>query len=71
MSQSATSIPFRSPLGQPIEASFDLGSLTSDGGLLWLQAADDALGLCASLAGVIPDWRRGAVYHSLVRQRVF
>jgi hypothetical protein len=74
MSQSAMSIPFQSPLGQPIDASFDLGSLTSDGGLLWLQAADDALGLCASLAGVIPDWRRSSVRHSLetlVRQRVF
>jgi hypothetical protein len=74
MVQSATSIPFQSPLGQPLDASFDLGSLTSDGGLLWLQAADDALGLCASLAHVIPDWRHGPVRHSLetlVRQRVF
>lgn len=74
MSQSATSIPFQSPLGQPIDASFDLGSLTSDGGLLWLQAADDALDLCASLARVIPDWRHGPVRHSLetlIRQRVF
>jgi hypothetical protein len=74
MSQSATSIPFQSALGQPIDASFDLGSVTSDGGLLWLQAADDALGLCTSLAGVIPDWRRGPVRHSLetlIRQRVF
>lgn len=74
MSQSATSIPFQSPLGQPLDASFDLGSLTSDGGLLWLQAADAALGLCASLAGVMPDWRHGPVRHSLetlIRQRVF
>lgn len=74
MSQSATSIPFQSPLGQSIDASFDLGSLTSDGGLLWLQAADDALGLCHALAAVIPDWRHGPVRHSLetlVRQRIF
>jgi hypothetical protein len=74
VSQSATSIPFRSPLGQSVNASFDLGSLSSDGGLLWLQRADDALGLCHALAAVIPDWRHGPVRHSLetlVRQRVF
>lgn len=74
MFQSATSLSFQSPLGQPLDASFDLGSLTSDGGLLWLQAADDALGLCASLARVLPDWRHGPVRHSLetlIRQRVF
>src|SRR5436305_14560449 len=74
MSQSATALPLTSRLGQSIDASFDLGSLTSDGGLLWLQAADDALGLCTALADVIPDWRRGSVRHSLqtlIRQRVF
>jgi hypothetical protein len=74
VSQSATSIPFRACLPAPIDAQFDLGSLTSDGGLLWLQEADTALGLCAALAGVIPDWRRAHVQHSiehLIRQRVF
>ena len=74
MSQSATSIPFGSSLPAPVDARFDLGQLTSDGGLLWLREADDALGLCAALAGEIPDWRRAHVRHSvetLVRQRVF
>jgi hypothetical protein len=48
--------------------------LTSDGGLAWVRQADAELGLCASLAARIPDWRRGPVRHSLetlVRQRVY
>jgi hypothetical protein len=42
--------------------------------LPWLAAADQDLGLCAGLAGCVPEWRRGRVQHSLlelVRQRVF
>lgn len=73
MSQSATAIPFHSAVCSSVDARFDLGRLTSDGGLLWLRDADDALGLCSSLAAVIPDWRTGPVRHSLemlVRQRV-
>jgi hypothetical protein len=58
----------------PLEASFDGGRLTSDGGLPWLDQADEALGVCAALAVVIPEWRRGPVHHALaalIRQRVF
>ena len=58
----------------PQHVPFDAGRLTSDGGLAWIAQADTALGLCAALAGQIPDWRRGPVQHSvqtLVRQRVF
>jgi len=68
------SIRFDTPPDLPLEAAFDAGRLTSDGGLPWLAEADQALGLCDALAGCIPDWRRGAVRHSLatlVRQRVF
>jgi hypothetical protein len=57
----------------PLEASFDGGQLTSDGGLVWLKEADRALGLCDTIATHIPEWRRGPVRHSLptlVRQRV-
>src|ERR671936_2766356 len=60
--------------GVPLEAAFDAGRLTSDGGLPWLAQADQALGLCAALAACIPDWRRGPVRHALealVRQRVY
>jgi hypothetical protein len=74
VSQSATSILCGSSVPIPVDARFDLGSLTSDGGLLWLREADDALGLCAALAAVIPEWRRAHIQHSieaLIRQRVF
>src|SRR6516225_7772094 len=65
---------FPTPTRLPLEAAFDGGRLTSDGGLPWLAAADQALRLCDALAACIPDWRHGAVRHSLatlVRQRVF
>jgi hypothetical protein len=58
----------------PLEAAFDAGRLTSDGGLPWLAEADEALGLCATLAACIPEWRQRIVRHSmatLVRQRVY
>lgn len=77
MPQSATSrLQFAVPVALPLEASFDGGRLTSDGGLPWLEEAESVVGLCDALAGVLPEWRRRAssVRHSLdtlVRQRVF
>jgi hypothetical protein len=75
MSQSATPVyRFSGSALLPLEARFDGGRLTSDGGLPWLEQADAALGLCAAFAAVIPEWRRGPVRHTretLVRQRVF
>ena len=75
MSQSATPVfRFAGPAALPLEASFDGGRLTSDGGLPWLDQADASLGLCAAFAAVIPEWRHGPVRHgleTLVRQRVF
>src|SRR3954452_19260956 len=65
---------FDSPVGLPLEAAFDAGRLTSDGGVPWLAEADTALGLCAALAAAIPEWRAGPVHHSLatlVRQRIY
>jgi hypothetical protein len=65
---------FDTPLGVPLEAAFDAGRLSSDGGLPWLAEADQALGLVEAFAACIPDWRRGPVRHTLatlVRQRVF
>lgn len=73
MSQSATALSFSSAVTSSVDVRFDLGRLTSDGGLLWLREADDALGLCSALAAVIPDWRTGPVRHALktlVQQRV-
>ncbi len=75
MSQSATPVfRFADLAALPLEASFDGGRLTSDGGLPWLDQAETALGLCAAFAAAIPEWRRGPVRHALatlVRQRVF
>ena len=44
---------------QEVTAAFDGGRLTSDGGALLLSGADQQLGLCATLAAVIPDHRAG------------
>src|SRR5688500_6612608 len=57
-----------------LNARFDGGQVTSDGGLPWVARAEAALGVCAALAACVPEWRRGPVRHSLgalVRQRVF
>ncbi len=57
-----------------LEAAFDGGRLTSDGGLVWLAEVDQELGLCEKVAHYIPEWRGPSVRHSLstlVRQRVF
>jgi hypothetical protein len=59
---------------RPLDATFDLDALTSDGGLVWLQEADAALGLSATLAAQIPEWRTRRGQHALetiVRQRLF
>ena len=67
-------IRFESPAGLPLEAAFDAGRLTSDGGLPWLAEADADLGLCEAMAACVPEWRRGPVRHdlaTLVRQRVY
>jgi hypothetical protein len=60
-----------SPL--PLEAAFDGGRLTSDGGLCWLAEVDRELAICEAIAEHVPDWRRSSARHSLetlVRQRV-
>lgn len=74
MPQSATP-PLRLPVGPvPLAVDFLGGRLTSDGGLPWLAAADADLGLTASLAARIPDWRSRRGRHTLpelVAQRVY
>jgi Transposase DDE domain group 1 len=58
----------------PLEAAFDGGRITSDGGLLWLEKMDEELGLCEAISECVPEWRRRKGHHSLgalVRQRVF
>jgi hypothetical protein len=57
-----------------VEAAFDGGRITSDGGLLWLAEMDEELGLCEAISECVPEWRNRRGRHSLeslVRQRVF
>jgi hypothetical protein len=57
-----------------LEAAFDGGRLTSDGGLPWLAAADADIGVCAEIAACVQDWRREARVHplaALICQRVY
>ena len=56
-----------------LEAAFDGGRLTSDGGLVWLSEMDSELGLCQSISEHVKEWRNRKGRHSLVslvRQRV-
>lgn len=75
MSQSATgSLSFPALGPRPLEVDFLGGRLTSDGGLAWIAEADAALGLTASLAAVIPDWRTRQGRHdlpTLLAQRLY
>ncbi len=57
-----------------VEATFDGGGITSDGGLVWLSETDSELGLCEAIASYVPEWRKRKGRHSLkslIRQRVF
>lgn len=58
-----------------VEANFEGGDITSDGGALLLRQADRVLGLSEAIAAVLPDPRRQAsVDHndlSLLRQRLY
>jgi len=57
-----------------LEAAFDGGQITSDGGLPWLAAADAVIGVCAEIAAHVPEWRREARAHPLallICQRVY
>ncbi len=57
-----------------MDVDFLGGRLTSDGGLPWLGEADRALGMTATLAAVIPDWRTRRGRHdlpTLLAQRIY
>jgi Transposase DDE domain group 1 len=65
---------FETQTALALEATFDGGRITSDGGLLWLAEMDEELGLCEAVSEHVPEWRNRKVTHSLaslVRQRVF
>jgi hypothetical protein len=48
-------IRFETPTALPLEAAFDGGRITSDGGLLWLAKADLQLSLCEAISEHIPE----------------
>jgi len=65
---------FETQTALALDAAFDGGRLTSDGGLVWLAEADEELGLCEAVSECVPEWRKRRGRHSLaslVRQRVF
>ncbi|HEX5701342.1 MAG TPA: IS1380 family transposase [Rubrobacter sp.] len=69
-----TGMHFGTQTALALEAAFDGGRITSDGGLVWLAEADSELGLCQAISEHVPEWRKRRGRHSLeslVRQRVF
>jgi hypothetical protein len=75
MSDCATNeMRFETEAALTLEAAFDGGRITSDGGLLWLARVDSELGLCEAISEHVPEWRRRKGRHSLaslIKQRVF
>src|SRR5215208_1441640 len=70
----AQTMRFETESALALEAAFDGGRLTSDGGLLWLSEVDSEMGLCEAISEGVPEWRTRKARHSLaslVRQRVF
>lgn len=74
MSDCATNrMRFETQAALALEAAFDGGRITSDGGLLWLEKMDSELRLCEAISAHVPEWRRRRGRHSLkslIRQRV-
>jgi hypothetical protein len=76
MSDCATQrMRFETQSSLALEAAFDGGRITSDGGLVWLAKMDRELNVCEAIAEHVPEWRsESSVRHSLkalVRQRVY
>lgn len=69
-----TTMRFDSQTSLALEAAFDGGRITSDGGLVWLSKMDSELGLCEAISECVQEWRTRKVSHSLaslIKQRVF
>ncbi len=65
---------FETDCALALEAAFDGGRITSDGGLVWLSKMDREMGLCEEVSECVKEWRTRRSRHSLpslVRQRVF
>jgi len=69
-----TTMRFDTQTALALEAAFDGGRITSDGGLVWLSRMDSEMGLCEAICECVPEWRTRKGRHSLaslVKQRVF
>jgi hypothetical protein len=65
---------FETETALALEAAFDGGRITSDGGLVWLGRMDREMGLCEAVSERVVEWRKRRGRHSLaslVKQRVF
>lgn len=68
-----TQMRFETDAALTVEAAFDGGRISSDGGLLWLSV-DTQMGLLEAISECVPEWRTRKGRHSLaslVKQRVF
>jgi hypothetical protein len=65
---------FETDCALSLEAAFDGGRITSDGGLVWLSKMDSEMALCEAISECLGEWRTRKGRHSLaslVKQRVF
>lgn len=69
-----TKLHFGTQTALALEAAFDGGRITSDGGVLWLAELEKELSLCEKIAEHVTEWRKRRGHHSLaalIKQRVF
>ena len=75
METSHHTLPFARVAGKKVEADFDGGSLTQDGGMLLLRTAEAAVGVVKRMVAALRDRRHPSyidhTYEDLLRQRVF
>ena len=75
METSQNTLSFANISGKRIEADFDGGRTTSDGGVLLLRQAESKIGVIDRIVGALSDCRHQSyidhTYTDLVKQRVF
>ena len=67
-------IRFETPTPLALEAAFDGGRLTSDGGLSWLAKMDSEMGLSEMISDCVPVWRTRRGRHTMLalfKQRLY
>ena len=68
-------LPFARLCGKHLQADFDGGTLSSDGGVLFLREIEDQVGIIRRMAGALDDPRDARYtdhrYEEMLRQRIF